>query len=692
MRRSLVTSTLCTVISLVAIPVSALPVTTTATVSGGAGHYSLSCTLTSDVSPCCGFAAAAPEKVDLAKLRDDCNKGHKSSCAALDKIAETGRYTYRGSEHRASDNERAAAISGLRDPAVLRRILDQNSKKKKIATAARVRLEELFKPELTAWDAAKKQDSFDAYETYLASFGPGYQFHKQAVARLEELDRLECSKKGSGPYRVRLAWLPLAAGPRATPDPSFVFFAKRRGRVVRMEGRPEKVVTKAEGWPDVVGASARADLESWLDSRGIVIAATPAIFRRGELVQDGVVEDKLTDEWLAAFLATHTFCFCGSRLQGLQSRMEGAVDERMDFFDRIATMLFDLNRSQAREMDAAGILPQAFLVVSAKVPPLATAQMAVATFPDADLPGIAMKGPTLNWRLSAVQRLQSQPDLVEIAAGSIDGQVAEAAVKRLDGDEPLETIARRGVSAAARTAALKRISSLDLLLSVALTGESDEAGISACERLEDSSALLRVAKEAARPAVRASATSRLTDRTMLFQLATKSPAWEVRRAAVAKLSGNAMLMNIIASEGNEEVRKTAAAQLEYSKQLPEPILWLRAQGLPIERGMTEYLNAQPKGVHAAEARDWLEYPDVLKGELSIDFSVPFPSKSGEASPAGMSIHAEGSSYKIFLMETTRVPLGWNLGGVSMIRPGKYSVRGKIAGNRITAKVIELLDK
>lgn len=101
--------------------------------------------------------------------------------------------------------------------------------------------------------------------------------------------------------------------------------------------------------------------------------------------------------------------------------------------------------------------------------------------------------------------------------------------------------------------------------------------------------------------------------------------------------------------------------------------------------MADYLKSYPRGPHAAEARERLESPDVLEGELSLDY-VAYP-VAGTMEPAGLRIATKGGVFTVVVTERTRVPDDWKSGGQMMFRFGRYKVRGTISDRTMTADVI-----
>lgn len=89
-------------------------------------------------------------------------------------------------------------------------------------------------------------------------------------------------------------------------------------------------------------------------------------------------------------------------------------------------------------------------------------------------------------------------------------------------------------------------------------------------------------------------------------------------------------------------------------------------------------------------------PEILEGTLIFGFTAKPSMGAGSGDmtmvPSGLSIDANGQKYGILLNKNTKVPQGWNLGGVSAIDPGRYSVRGKIFDDQIQADEIKYLGK
>jgi hypothetical protein len=85
--------------------------------------------------------------------------------------------------------------------------------------------------------------------------------------------------------------------------------------------------------------------------------------------------------------------------------------------------------------------------------------------------------------------------------------------------------------------------------------------------------------------------------------------------------------------------------------------------------------------------------ETLEGTLVFGFTAkPFATGDSTMTPSGLSIDANGHEYGILLSEKTKVPDGWNPGGVSAIEPGRYSVRGRVYDDVVQADEITYLGK
>ena len=108
-------------------------------------------------------------------------------------------------------------------------------------------------------------------------------------------------------------------------------------------------------------------------------------------------------------------------------------------------------------------------------------------------------------------------------------------------------------------------------------------------------------------------------------------------------------------------------RLDLAKTVEKPTIDIRI--LPIQNKRIE------------EERRAAEGPDLVEGDLAFSFG---------GTPSISIVDADKGEYEIVLSERTRVPMGWNLGGASVIDPGRYSVRGRISGRKIEASEIKHL--
>lgn len=85
--------------------------------------------------------------------------------------------------------------------------------------------------------------------------------------------------------------------------------------------------------------------------------------------------------------------------------------------------------------------------------------------------------------------------------------------------------------------------------------------------------------------------------------------------------------------------------------------------------------------------------ETLEGTLVFGFTAKVGATGDTTmTPSGLSIDANGKEYGILLSAKTKVPDGWNPGGVSAIEPGRYSVHGRVYGDQIQADEITYLGK
>ena len=93
-----------------------------------------------------------------------------------------------------------------------------------------------------------------------------------------------------------------------------------------------------------------------------------------------------------------------------------------------------------------------------------------------------------------------------------------------------------------------------------------------------------------------------------------------------------------------------------------------------------------------------EVPDVVDGDLTLTFldTMDGPSSPqllltshGSNKAGGWNCGAGGTCFKVVLTERTIVPRDWvHAGALLSAKPGRYSVRGKISGQQITATEIK----
>jgi hypothetical protein len=459
-------------------------------------------------------------------------------------------------------------------------------------------------------------------------------------------------------FHVEPVFMPLPSGVK------LMFVAKPRDQLV--------AATKSDvGIPGIFDG----------DSNKEYLARVYEIVKDGTIVfvisADGLRDARLSseneDEWgkefWAAFDNLHENAMGGSSLQRLRIITKGIGNDE--------NLVSGLNRIYEKEESER--IPKA----------IASGKMT-----DQDVFAIAKNDRSKQLRLIAAKHLSDQKLLLQIVNESNDTDVALAALANIREEEALKDIALGNARGEIRLNATNRVADPQYLVEIALRSIQSDVAIEACSKMERQEDLIKIAQSSTLPEVRAAAVARITDNIRLLSFATKDSEWQVRKSAVSKLNNNSDLLKIISTDSNAEVKKAAAGALAYSPKLSEAVLWLRAQALADHGGMQDYLKAKPKGMHAAEAEDWINYPDVLQGELSIDFFVPVFSGSGQSSNAGMSIHSNGRSYKIILLETTKVPSTWNMfSGAALIDPGKYFLRGSISGNNVTAReIMKLIPK
>jgi hypothetical protein len=191
------------------------------------------------------------------------------------------------------------------------------------------------------------------------------------------------------------------------------------------------------------------------------------------------------------------------------------------------------------------------------------------------LAAMARSGRTPQARLAALERLQDEALLAEIAGRDADASVRRRAVQKITRQDVLASVARRDADDMVRTAAVARLEDQAALSAVAIHGSGF-------------------------PFARVTAVGRLTDPRLLAEVVLEADDWSLRRTAFGKLD-NAALTRVAAKAADPAARLAASVKLgltwssAFEKASREP------EGIGVYLGAVALLDRQD-GIQDAVAR------------------------------------------------------------------------------------------
>lgn len=164
--------------------------------------------------------------------------------------------------------------------------------------------------------------------------------------------------------------------------------------------------------------------------------------------------------------------------------------------------------------------------------------------------------------MSAVERLEDQLLLADIAVNDSNNNVRKTATERLKDQSTLAHIALQDTDEAVRRAAIERIMADDVLQKVATADKSVRNRESAVARLNDQAALEKIFSADESERVRAAAILRMRDGAAQASavLREHSSFW-VRQYAVENISDKSALESIVRSCDNMAIRMKALKRL-----------------------------------------------------------------------------------------------------------------------------------
>ncbi len=153
------------------------------------------------------------------------------------------------------------------------------------------------------------------------------------------------------------------------------------------------------------------------------------------------------------------------------------------------------------------------------------------------LAGIAREnvGPKWEMRRAALEKLNDQAVLIEVAKKDLVGMVREDAIRKVDDQQVLADIAQRDENRDIRVAAVKRLTNQSILARIGRADKDVYVREAVAQSLNDQGELLRIARTDKWFGVRQEATKRLTDIAALKEIAEKDEDPFVREAAKKRI-------------------------------------------------------------------------------------------------------------------------------------------------------------
>jgi len=172
-------------------------------------------------------------------------------------------------------------------------------------------------------------------------------------------------------------------------------------------------------------------------------------------------------------------------------------------------------------------------------------QAAVTKLTDQDvLAWIAMKNKDQNVRKAAVERLTNQVILAKVAVDDWALDVCKAAAENLTDQVLLAKVAAEAKYLEVRGVAMAKVTDQRFLVKWAAETKDTDFRSTIVRRITDQVALAKLATEDEDARVRAFAVRILTDQTVLSKAALQDKNEEVRLAAVSRLSDQAVLLKV----------------------------------------------------------------------------------------------------------------------------------------------------
>ncbi|WP_295115466.1 BspA family leucine-rich repeat surface protein [uncultured Methanobrevibacter sp.] len=169
-------------------------------------------------------------------------------------------------------------------------------------------------------------------------------------------------------------------------------------------------------------------------------------------------------------------------------------------------------------------------------------------------------------RLEAVEKLDDEKILIDIAKNDSDSDVRKEAVKKISDESALAYVAKYDESCYVRSSAVEKISDESVLSYVAKKDSDSNVRKEAVKKISDESALAYVAKYDESCYVRSSAVEKISDESVLSYVAKKDSDSDVRKEAVKKISDESVLSYVAKKDSDSNVR------LECSKKIKNKVV------------------------------------------------------------------------------------------------------------------------